>query len=371
MRVASFFETRQFSERGRRRNFLETTVTKRGLNQEAGRFREDEGGTVVIRLSTSFLAFACVASFAVAEDYDPLRLPKAELPKPINLDADSRAADRNVPIKVQLPISTEPAPVILFSHGLGGSRENSDYLSNHWAARGYVVVRLQHSGSDDSVWRDAQPLGRMAALQRAANGQNTMFRVQDVSGAIDTLAKWNSAEDHPLSRRLDLDYLGMCGHSFGALTTQLVSGQKVGLGRLNPTDNRIDAAVLFSPGSPRQGSVEQAFGSVKIPWLLMTGTHDGSPIGGQTPDSRLAVYPALPPGDKYEVVLHEAEHSAFSDRALPGDAKSRNPNHHRAILALSTAFWDAFLKSDKEAKTWLKGDGPKSILEPADRWQHK
>lgn len=370
MRVASLLKTRLFLARSQPPEFLETVLLNRGLNQEAGRFAMTKENPV-IRLSNSFLAIWCVASFTMAEDYDPLRLPKTDLPKPINLDADSRAADRKVPIKVQLPVSKDPAPVILFSHGLGGSRENSDYLSNHWATRGYVVVRLQHPGSDDSVWREAQPLGRMAALQRAANGQNTVFRVQDVSGAIDTLAKWSAAENHPLSKRLDLKHLGMCGHSFGALTTQLVSGQKVGLGRLNPTDDRIDAAILFSPGSPRQGTVEQAFGSVKIPWLLMTGTHDGSPIGGQTPESRLAVYPALPPGDKYEVVLHEAEHSAFSDRALPGDAKSRNPNHHRAILALSTAFWDAFLKSDKEAKTWLNGDGPKSILEPADRWQHK
>ena len=87
--------------------------------------------------------------------------------------------------------------------------------------------------------------------------------------------------------------------------------------------------------------------------------------------SRLAVYPALPAGGKYELVLHNAEHSAFTDRALPGDTQQRNPNHHRAILALSTAFWDAYLRNDPAAKAWLDGDGPSSVLEKDDRWQKK
>ena len=82
----------------------------------------------------------------------------------------------------------------------------------------------------------------------------------------------------------------------------------------------------------------------------MTGTKDVAPIGGADVESRLAVFPALPPGGKYELVLDGAEHSAFTDRALPGDSAPRNPNHHRAILALSTAFWDAWLRGDAAAR---------------------
>jgi hypothetical protein len=114
-----------------------------------------------------------------------------------------------------------------------------------------------------------------------------------------------------------------------------------------------------------------AFGSVKIPWLLMTGTLDASPIGGDTPETRLKVFPALPPGGKYELVLDGAEHSAFGDRPLPGETHERNPNHRRVILALSTAFWDAYLRHDADAQKWLDGDGPKSVMEKADRWEKK
>ena len=105
-------------------------------------------------------------------------------------------------------------------------------------------------------------------------------------------------------------------------------------------------------------------------WVL-TGTKDVAPVGNADVESRLRVFPSLPPGDKYELVLADAEHSAFGDRPLPGDRQPRNPNHHRAILALSTAFWDAYLRGDAAARAWLQGAGPRSILEERDRWQVK
>jgi predicted dienelactone hydrolase len=163
----------------------------------------------------------------------------------------------------------------------------------------------------------------------------------------------------------------MSGHSFGALTAQAVSGQKTSTGRATFSDSRIAAALMMSPNSPSRGTPEQAFGDVAIPWMLMTGTEDVAPIGHADVASRLAVFPALPAGGKYEVVLYGAEHSAFTDRALPGDRHPRNPNHHRAILALSTAFWDAYLRKDVAARQWLDGEGPKSVLESRDLWQKK
>ena len=92
------------------------------------------------------------------------------------------------------------------------------------------------------------------------------------------------------------------------------------------------------------------------------------PIGARV---TLAVFPALPPGGKYELVLDGAEHSAFSEQGLRRNEASRNPNHHRAILALSTAFWDAWLREDAAARAWLDGDDARSVLEKGDRWQRK
>jgi len=315
--------------------------------------------------------FALAAAPASAAAYDPLALAPSGAPRVV--DTSIRDGSREIPLRLYLPAKpAAPAAVVLFSHGLGGSREGSAYCGEHWAARGYVAVFLQHPGSDTSVWKDVPREQRMDALRDAANVSNFTKRTSDVGAVLDALERWQKAgSGHELSGRLDLAHIGMSGHSFGAVTTQAVSGQRVPLVGERFRDARITAALAMSPSKPRRGSAEDAFGAVKIPWLLMTGTHDGGAIGGQTPATRLAVFPALPRGDKFELVLDGAEHSAFTDRALPGDQKQRNPNHHRAILAISTAFWDAYLRGDAAAKAWLAGDGARGVLEAKDRWRAK
>ena len=321
-------------------------------------------------------ALLMTAARAQAPAYDPLRLDPGPRIQTVDLTVQDRARRREVPLRVYLPATADPAPVVLFSHGLGGSRENSPYLGRHWAGRGYAAVFLQHPGSDEAVWKDLPPSNRLAAVKAAANLENTIQRLKDVPLVIDQLTAWNRDGDspagaHPLKGRLDLTRLGMSGHSFGAVTTQWVAGERTTRGRLAATDPRIQAAVILSPSAPRPGDEGNAFAGVKIPWLLMTGTHDEAVIGGATVASRRAVYPALPPGGKYELVLNGAEHSAFGDRPLPGDREARNPNHHRAILALSTAFWDAYLRQDPRAKAWLDGEGPRGVLDAKDLWQRK
>lgn len=316
-----------------------------------------------------------VVSVALSADekpYDPLSIAKPYKAEPLDLLIKDETRDRDIPVRVFLPATKEPAPVVLFSHGLGGSRDGNPYLGQHWSGRGYAVVFLQHAGSDTAVWRDAAPLQRMAALRQAANLQNTLLRFKDVPAVIDQLERWNKAEDSPLKGRLDLQRLGMSGHSFGAVTTQGVSGQRTPRGDALFTDKRIKAAISMSPSGPRSGADPKVqFGSVSIPWLLMTGTNDTAIVGDQSVESRLAVFPPLPAGSKYELVLEGGEHEAFSDRDLPGTKTPRNPNHHKVILALSTAFWDAYLREDAAARKWLDGDGPATVLEKADRWQKK
>lgn len=321
------------------------------------------------------IAFIASVGWANAQErppYDPLAVSsprKAELLERTVNDANRQ---REIPLRIYLPAAKAASPVVLFSHGLGGSRAGNSYLGEHWSARGYVVVFLQHAGSDETVWMDVPPARRMAAMKRAANLQNTIKRFNDVPAVIDALERWNQSGDAALTGRLDLKRIGMSGYSFGAVTTQGVSGQRTPRGDASFTDPRIRAAVLMSPSSPRHGGdPRQSFGGVTIPWLLMTGTKDVAPIGDVDVASRLAVFPALPPGGKYELVLDGARHEAFSERPLPGTREERNPNHHRAILALSTAFWDAWLAEDAGARAWLDGKGPSSVLEKRDRWQGK
>ncbi|MBM3973079.1 MAG: dienelactone hydrolase [Planctomycetes bacterium] len=306
--------------------------------------------------------------------YDPLAVPDGEAPS-LALSFLDATRDRAIPVRVYLPAATTPptpAPVIVWSHGLGGSRDNSPYLGTHWSKRGYVCVFLQHPGSDEAVWRDAPLRERMGSLRAAASMQNLGLRCEDVSKALDQLALWHADAKHELHGRLDLERVGLCGHSFGAQTTQCVGGQSAPLIGARFRDNRIDAALPMSPAPPARVDVRKAFGDVQIPWLLMTGTHDGSPIldPDRDPADRRKVYPALPTSiDRYELVLHEAEHSAFGEAPLRGETKARKAMHHRSILALSTAFWDCHLRGDAAARAWLHGDGPRRVLDAEDLWQ--
>lgn len=323
-------------------------------------------------LSCPFLFAASLALGAQQPDaYNPLALPEGRRPRPINLVARDQARERDVPLRVFLPATTKPAPVLLVSHGLGGSREGSAYLGEHWAARGFVVVYLQHPGSDASVWKDKPRAEAREDMVEAASGANLRLRVLDVKTVMDRLTTWHTTEGHALAGRLDLKSIGMSGHSFGAVTSQAVGGQTFPILGRRWSDPRLRAVLALSPSPPRSGDPAVAFKDVAIPWMLMTGTRDAAAIGGITAADRLEVFPHLPKGGKYELVLEGALHSAFSDRALPGDTGTRNPNHHRAILALSTAFWDAHLRGDAGARAWLEGAGPRTIIEKADQWRMK
>lgn len=326
--------------------------------------------TGIIRLIGIPLVVALLAASAVARAYDPLNEISATS-RTFDLTVRDASRSREIPIRVYLSDDVKSAPVVLFSHGLGGSREGSSYLGRHWAQRGYAAVFLQHPGSDDSVWKDTRPLLRKRALKRAASFENFQLRAEDVKAVLNQLTAWSNDANERLYNRLDLKRVGMSGHSFGAVTTQALSGQNFALGK-SFTDTRILAAVVMSPSAPRRKkSTDNAFGGVTIPWLLMTGTLDDAPIGDIDAASRLEVFPALPPRDKYELVLFDAEHFAFTDSLGVDKTHQRNPNHHRVILALSTAFWDAYLRGDTAAKDWLQGDGARTVLDAKDGWRKK
>jgi len=308
---------------------------------------------------------------ASALAYDPLEPG----PAPTSLDQTwAISPERSIPVRIFLPAETCPAPVILFSHGLGGSREGSNYLGEHWSSRGYVTVFLQHPGSDASVWQDKLRSEILPSMKRAASGKQFRKRIDDVRGALDQLERLNRDPDSPLHERLDLTSVGMAGHSFGAKTTQAVSGERFRRwGRvIDFREPRIDAALPMSPSPQKRADPKDSFGEVAVPWLLMTGTEDAAPqaITSTTPEDRLRVFPALPSGDKYQLVLDGAEHHAFTSYDTRKGQAMRNPNHHRVILATSTAFWDAYLKDDVGAKHWLRSDARRA-MESGDRWEKK
>jgi predicted dienelactone hydrolase len=227
--------------------------------------------------------------------------------------------DRDVPVKIYFPATGNgPFPVIVFSHGLGGSRDGYEFLGRNWASHGYVSVHLQHIGSDDAVWRSANGGDPLTSMRRAAaQPHNAIDRVLDVSFAIDQLEILDR-EKSSFSKRLDLDHIGVAGHSFGAHTTLAVAGQIFNplLARSNSlADPRVKAAIPMSaPAPPNKKLLDECYEQVKIPCLHMTGTKDSSPIGDTTPEERRLPFDHCKNSDQFLSTFKNGDHMIFSGR---------------------------------------------------------
>ena len=268
--------------------------------------------------------------------------------------------NRHVPVKIYFPPGgTGPFPVIIFSHGLGGSREGYEYLGRYWANRGYVSVHLQHLGSDAAVWEDSPITNLLTDMRKAAaNLENAANRPLDVSFAIDQLERLN-LESALFKNRLDLARLGVAGHSFGAFTTLAVAGQVfiMPAGReISYADSRVKAAIAMSAPVPaRTNTFDRAFGKIKIPVLHMTGTADYSPIGETHPEERRVAFDHIHGADQFLLTLAGGDHNVFG-----GVSRQVSPEKETQFKELicesSTSFWDAYLKGNAKAKAWLTND---------------
>lgn len=84
---------------------------------------------------------------------------------------------RDVPVRIRWPAESlqgpsDGRPVILFSHGLGGTRDGGAVWGEAWAAAGFIVIHLQHAGSDLAAVRAVtSSFADPSALRRASGPQ--------------------------------------------------------------------------------------------------------------------------------------------------------------------------------------------------------
>jgi predicted dienelactone hydrolase len=264
-----------------------------------------------------------------------------------------------VPVKLYFPGSGKgPFPAIVFSHGLGGTRDGYEYLGRHWASHGYVCVHLQHKGSDDSTWKGKKhPLEEMRKAVR--NPGTAIARPLDVRFALDQLEKLNK-DDPKWKGKLDLAKVGLAGHSFGAWTTLACAGQvffSVTGKPVSQPEPRIKAAIAMSPSAPPgKTDLEKAFGSIKVPIYHLTGTRDdGVAITQTKPADRRVPYDHIKAAPQYLTVFEGGDHMVFAATRRLGAGK-KDAVFHDLIRMSTTAFWDAHLRGDDKALAWLRSD---------------
>ena len=304
--------------------------------------------------------------------------PSTETRRPRLFERKNEAAPpagRRVPIKVHVPTSGGPYPVIVVSHGAGGSWDTHYAQAQDLARHGYAVLCVEHIGSNtERMKQGLRAMKNIEAMTRDAD--EVLARPRDVSFAIDRAAEWN--ESHAkLKGRLDLARIGVMGHSFGAYTTMVACGMRPALDWLTPTvapgkglgpdlsDPRVKCGVALSPQSPGEPFfIAESFGSLRSPLLGITGSKDDQQAG-KTAKDRKDSFALWPKGEHLLVWLANAQHLDFSDssgsddRALPSRTRA---DAQPATRAATRAFFDLHLKGDTAAAKVLTTDGLKPSL---------
>jgi len=265
--------------------------------------------------------------------------------------------DRPVPVRLYLPeiaAPATPAPLVLFSHGLGGSRRGYGYLGSHFARSGMASLHVQHVGSDRALW-SGSPFDLAARLQSAAQEREAVERVADLRFALDRMLALDAGD--PLGLAIDTSRIIVAGHSYGANTALLASGARVErAGRLvDLRDPRLAAAILLSaPPFYGESALANVLRPVSLPTLHVTATGDDiripgfySPVG-----DRIAVFEATGSAQKVLAVFEGGSHSIFTDRPGTGGV-DLNPRVKRATQDLSAAFLASVFDGRHDAlRTW-------------------
>lgn len=131
--------------------------------------------------------------------------------RPHDIGPPERPIFRGHPIAIDAPIAGTGAalPLLLLSHGTGGSADSLDWLGAALAARGYVVAAPNHPGNN--ALEPLTPEGFLLWWERAKDLRDVLDGVLD---------------DRTFGPRIDRRRIGAVGFSLGGYTTLLIAGAR-------------------------------------------------------------------------------------------------------------------------------------------------
>ncbi|MGK7921704.1 MAG: alpha/beta hydrolase [Trichodesmium sp.] len=242
---------------------------------------------------------------------------------------EDAARNRNFTAKFYLPnVSAKETsiPVVVISHGLGSNGVNFESLAEHLASYGFAVALPLHRGSDYEYIKQFLA----GKTQDMFQGNEFIDRPLDISFLLNELEKLNQ---YQLQGKLNLEKVGIFGHSFGASTAFALAGAEINFNQLqqdcgphmevlnmslllqcralelkpqkyNLKDDRIGAIFVLDPvNSSLFGKA--GMGQVKLPVLWGSGSEDKiTPIVLEQANS----FASLTTPEKYLVLTQGTDH---------------------------------------------------------------
>jgi predicted dienelactone hydrolase len=291
---------------------------------------------------------------------------------------DDPARNKKLALKITYPKKDGKFPVIVFSHGAGGSKDSYGPLISFWVSHGYVCIQPTHA---DSLRLRHEQGEKITELLRASDlQQGWIDRILDLKLVMDSLPKLEA--NYPeLAGKMDKTKIGVGGHSFGAMTSEIMCGAQVADPKVDGKtihDGRARAVLLLSPAGieDQPKLTRDSWNGMRIPMMVMTGTNDKGRMG-QDSSWRTQPYLYSPPGSKYLIFINGGNHMIFNGDPesgkklrkifgngplianLAGDEIPRK-EYDRMFAEVELAsikFWDDFLKGDSVAKAYLDKGG--------------
>jgi len=223
-----------------------------------------------------------------------------------------------------------PLPVIMFSHGSGGTTSQSTYYTAHLASHGFVVVAPPHPGNTAA---DCFPCVETQGLVDAY-----LNRPTDITFALESMLKLNDDPSSMFYQALDGERVGMSGHSFGGLVTLQLAA--------NSSDNPFKAGLAMAPAI---GSFAPPSSSpVPIPLMIMGGGEDSiCPV--ERDRGYLSTLDTSSP--HYLVVFPKGGHLSYADVCVEilggcGPEDITQSKAHELVNYYATAFFKTFVAGD-------------------------
>ncbi|RAV11719.1 alpha/beta hydrolase family protein [Paenibacillus contaminans] len=243
----------------------------------------------------------------------------------------------------------EPAyPVLLFSHGFSGHKNQNTFQIEQLVSHGYIVVGIDHTySSTASVFSNGrvanyvpQDTSSIAYLDKANEGW-----VADAKFVLDQVEKLAGNDpDRRFTGRMDMNNVGMFGHSFGGATSA----------QMLMTDSRVKAAINMD--GVLYGKLRVPEEGLKKPFMMMSAddtirdaTSTDDKAFAKFIEETLPRYKHVAVGGNYWMKINEMKHMGFSDLYLfsPLYEKMEGVDirkAHRLINDYSQDFFDHYLK---------------------------